>query len=233
MVVVELGVPIGTHHQEALRLRWADDVAEEEQRGLGRPLEIVEHEQQGCFPGRAGEPGGNGVEEAVAFRLRVGLQRSRQVGQPLGQLGGQAHKLPAMAAEALAQPVRRRVVDEVAQSLQERLVGDAQILVAAAGQHDAALGVSHLSEFGREPGLSHSRLPGEQGHPELSGRRSLPQLLEPLQVVVASHEDPPNVGQEGRHRDGRLREWLPAHLTDGNRLGETFCCRPGYGRCLA
>jgi hypothetical protein len=70
MVVREFGVPVGAEDEDA-PAAGPDDVAEQQQRRLGRPLEVVEH-QQHRFVGRGGrEPGRHSVEEAIPLGVGV------------------------------------------------------------------------------------------------------------------------------------------------------------------
>jgi hypothetical protein len=50
-----------------------EDVAEEHQRGLRRPVDVVEDEEDRRLEGGVGQPGGYGVEQAVALGNRVGV----------------------------------------------------------------------------------------------------------------------------------------------------------------
>ena len=185
-------------------------MAEQQQRGLRRPLEIVEDQEHRLVGGRRRQPGGHRVEQPVTLSLRVGTERGREVRHPLTQFGDEPCQLTSVPAETLLERLGRRVIDEVAQRLHERLVGHAQVLVAAAGQHDAALIVDPDGNLGGQAGLAHSRLPGQEGDPPLARRRFLPQLRQPLQFGVAADEDPPDVGEQRRHRDRRTAAAAPS-----------------------
>ena len=75
MVVVELGIPIGAEDEEALRIRGLHDMPQQEEGRLGRPLEVVEDEEQRGIVGGCAQPGYDGVEETVALGLGVGPKR--------------------------------------------------------------------------------------------------------------------------------------------------------------
>ncbi|MGH8991179.1 MAG: hypothetical protein ACRDZ7_06585 [Acidimicrobiia bacterium] len=71
MVVAEFGVPVSAQDEDPLGLGRAYDVAQQQQGGLRRPLEIVEHQQEGLVCRGRPQPGGHGVEETVALGFRV------------------------------------------------------------------------------------------------------------------------------------------------------------------
>jgi hypothetical protein len=93
------------------------------------------------------------------------------------------------------------VVGEVAEGLHEGLVGDAEVLVAAAGQHGGPFVVHTGGELGGQARLPDPGLTGHESHPQFPRRRLLPQLAEPVELAVSADEDPPDVGQEGREWD--------------------------------
>jgi hypothetical protein len=114
------------------------------------------------------------------------------------------------------------VGDIVTEGLHEGLVGDPEVLVAATGQHDGTLLVDRSCQFSGEPCLADAGFPRQEGDPPLAGDDLLPELVEPSELVIASHEDPPDVGEEGGHRNGGLGSCLPEHLNGGHRLRQTL-----------
>ena len=234
VVVRQLGVPVGAEDEDPSG-GHPDDVTQEEERRLRRPLEVVEHQHDGFLGGRGGQPGGHGVEEAVPLHLGIGSQRRRQPWSPIGQLGDQAGQLPAVAAEPLLQA--GSVVRELAQRLHERLVRHAEVLVAAAGQHRGSLVVHLPGQLGGQPGLPDAGLPGQEGDPGFTGPRLLPQLGEPVELAVPADEDLSNVGEEGRERHRGLGGGLPVDLDCRERTRkslelETTDRREGFLACV-
>src|SRR5256885_1489918 len=80
---------------------------------------------------------------------------------------------PAVATETVGKP--GNVVHEVAQCLDERLVGHTEVLVAASSQHHGPVAVHAPGELGGKAGLAHARLPGQEGNAQAPGHRLLPQ----------------------------------------------------------
>jgi hypothetical protein len=140
-----------------------------------------------------------------------------------------------------AQAGRPRDGGEVlAQRLHERLIGDAEVLVAPTRQHRRAGGVDPAGQLGRQAGLADARLPGQQGESALAGGGLLPHLAKPLELGVPADEDPPDGGDE--RREGQLVGpglGLPAHLADGHRGGQPLelhrlqIGKPGLGPAAA
>jgi len=149
-------------------------------------MDVVEHEEHGCFGGDIGQPGGYGVEEPIALGLRIGEQRLGQAGDQMAELWNEPGELATMTAQASL----RDVGDIVVQRFDERLVGHAEVLVAAAGQHHGTFFVHQGGQLGGEAGLADPWLAGEQGRPPLSRHRLLPQLGESLRLRLPPNEDP-------------------------------------------
>lgn len=146
------------------------------------------------------------------------MQRRREAGNALG-LWYQPDELASVAAQAPGQLLGRHVIHEMAQGLHEGLVRHAEILVAAAGEDCHPLVVHLPGELRRQAGLAHARLPRQQRQPQVAGGRLLPQLPEPLHLVLTGDEDRPLLGEQNGQWNKR-REGRPANLANGNRLGE-------------
>jgi hypothetical protein len=120
------------------------------------------------------------------------------------------------------QVLGRRVVDEMPQGFHEWLVGDTQFLVAPAGQDGGALLVDGRSQLDGQTGLPDTRLSGQQRDPQVTGRSLLPELLEPLQLVLPPHEDAADVGEQEWLRYRRLRQRFPDQLTGGHGVRQSL-----------
>jgi hypothetical protein len=199
-------------------------MAQEQQRGLGGPVEVVEDEQDRRLCGDRSQPYRHGIEEAVALGLGIGPQRLGQAADEIGDLGNQPDELTSVATEARCAPLGSGVHDVVAQRLHEGLEGNAEVLVAASGQDDGILGVDQAGELGGEPGLTDPGLTGEERQLPVSGRCSLPQLLQPFELVVPADEDP--VCPREQLRDWNARpgsdQRCPVDFADRHRVGQTL-----------
>ena len=84
MVPADVGVAVGPDDEQGHRLAGADQVFEQQQRGLGGPVEVVEQEHDrppACnWPGHVDDGG----EEQIALGLGVGPLRRREAGHPAG-----------------------------------------------------------------------------------------------------------------------------------------------------
>ncbi len=90
------------------------------------------------------------------------------------------------------------------EGLHERLVGNPQVLVTATGEHRGSVAV----------------YPAGKRQAQLSGRRLRPHVLEPVQLVGASHETWADAGQEGGQRDRGFGKGLPLDPADLDRVGQ-------------
>jgi hypothetical protein len=115
------------------------------------------------------------------------------------------------------------VLDEPPQRLDERLVGNAEVLVAAAGEDEPA-GLDDLArELGREARLANAGLPTHQHDPEPARRGLLPRAGDDLALVEAS-----DVGEwvtaveERRKREVGGDLHVPCDLVRGDRRGKAL-----------
>src|SRR5207253_11283296 len=67
----QLPLPVGAENQKRCRLRGLDQMAEEEQGRLGRPVEVVEDEEDGMATRGGGQNGGDRLEEPVPVAFGV------------------------------------------------------------------------------------------------------------------------------------------------------------------
>ncbi len=211
MVPADLGVPVGADDQQTHGFGGTGHVAEQQERGLGRPLEVVEDEQDGMLPGSGGEPARHPVEEPVALRLGIGAERRWKSGDPVRQLRHQAGQLAWVSAQPGGQLVDGGVVDQVAQRFDKGLVRHAEVLTARPGQHGGVLAVDLTGQLRRQAGLAHPGLPGQKRDALLSGRRLLPQLVEALELAFPAHEDPQRSSEQRRERHRRILQRGPLH----------------------
>jgi hypothetical protein len=213
-------------------------VAQQQQRRLGRPVGVVDHEQHRRPLGDGRHQLDHGLEEPVALRLGIGADRGVQATHQVAEVGHQPGQLAGQGAEHPPQLGGPGRVDVPAQRLGDRLVGHGQLLVATAPQHDAALLVGEAGQLLDQAGLADAGLTGDQHDPPLPADRLLPGVHQrvPLRDPAGERE---HVGQlDGRwqrdadrvrafvvgcrpddlaHRQ-RARDALELQLTDRSQL---------------
>ena len=184
----QLVVAIDAEHERRALLRRAEQVAHEQQRGLVGPLQVVEHERHRLDARDARHEHGHRLEQAVALRLGLALQRRGEVGHTLGEQRDEPGELTAETLELRAQRGVRRRRDVVVERLDERLVRHQHLLVAPAVEHGRAVGVQPAGQLTRELGLADAGLTRHEQRPTSTGARVRPRLEEPLELGVAAHE---------------------------------------------
>jgi hypothetical protein len=213
MAPADLAVAVGADNEQPQWFRGAQNMAQQEQGGLGRPVQIVEDQQGGRLGGDSRQPGSQGIEEAVALGLGVGAERLGQACDEVGKFGEEAGEIAGIASETGI----RGGGHIMAQRFHEGLIGDSEVLVAAAGQHDTSGFPDVTGQLHRQTGLADTRLAAQEGEPPVSDSGLLPQRKETLQFLVAPHEDPACSRQDARHREERPGQRRPVHLAGGNR----------------
>ena len=225
MAAVEVGVAVGGQDEHPHRRDRAQEVAQQEQRRLVGPVQVVEHEDDRGVVRAGGQQVGDGLEQAVALGVGLGLQRLGQAGDPGAELGQQPGELARQGAQLGPQPVggdRRGVAP---QRLREGLEGGAQLRVAAAPEDGAALVVGDADGLGDQPGLADAGLAGDQHQAALARRRppSTPTPARPARPPPGEGEDrapsrrPRAAGAPASSTAGR-----PDHLAHRDRLGEAL-----------
>ena len=86
---VEVGAAVCADDLHAGVLAEAQEMPQQQQRGLGRPVKVVENQDDGCAGGGDSEQRNDGVEKCIAFGVRVGAGRRGEIGQHIGQPGNQ------------------------------------------------------------------------------------------------------------------------------------------------
>ena len=104
---------------------------------------------------------------------------SRMSGKRRRSSGTSSDELGPMALGSAARPGRRRaVLDEMGDGLDPWLVGDAQLLVAPAVEHDRPLAVRLDRQLGGQAGLADAGFAGEERDASFPGGRCLEGLVE-------------------------------------------------------
>jgi hypothetical protein len=157
----DFGVAVGSD-DEKRRRSGPQDVSQEGERLGSGPVQVVEDEDEQLVPGGLLEEGGGGVEEPVAVTIGARDPRRRGVGQAVRQLGSDAGELAAVSAHVGTQLGQRATAQEVAERLGERLVRDADLLVAAPVEHAGAQVMGLAGEVGDKGRLADTRFPADQ-----------------------------------------------------------------------
>ncbi len=229
----ELGVAVGGQHEEPQGRRRTDDVAEQEEGRLGGPLQVVEDEQDGLVGGDGAQPGGHGVEEAVALGLGVGTQRGVRAPGPAPEARGPDG--PARRrSDPGEEPGGSRACGRPGGGGPRPRAGRGRpgprrsARPAPSPRRRGARG-----QDGRQAGLAHPWLAPQHRHPPLARPRLLPGDPQAVELVLPAHEDAPRAGEEGGQGDrGKLARLaslgfgvlgpLPAHRHGRDRGGQPF-----------
>ena len=158
MLDVELGLPVGAEHQETGLARIASQVLQQQQGRLVGPMQVVEHEHHGPVLRGLAQQRAHGLEQPRARALRVAGQRLREVGDQLRELGHEPSQLAADQVHLSGQLARRTRVDVLSQRLDERLLCEQALLVAAPVEHDRSVLERALRELRRQARLADARL---------------------------------------------------------------------------
>ena len=227
MLAVELGVAVGGEDQDARHPLAAGQVEERLKRRLRGPVQVVEGEDERAAGGLVGQP----VHEPFEHRPRLDLA-GRQV---VDQLGNQPSEHAAAQAEHL---LAGRVIDAaqvVAQRFGKRLVGDLQMLVDAAEQHERALPVRADCQLTGETGLAGAWLTAEQHDLPRALGCPAPRRLQARHLLRPADERPRRLGGDTRRQRDRgervvLGQRRPADLDGGAPAPQAPSAPPARAR---
>ena len=99
MAAIEVGVAIGTDHEQTHGFRRTHDVTQKKQRRLLCPVQIIEDEKHRSPRRQRRKPCGDSIEEAIALGFGIRLQRRIGRGNLLGEDGDQTRHLAGIPAE--------------------------------------------------------------------------------------------------------------------------------------
>ena len=102
-----------------------------------RPVEVVNHEQHGLEAPEGRQPTGNRLKELEP--LGFGISRDHRSGDQLSDVRSQSGQFSWPRPQQHVQVSGRGTIQEVRQGLGERLVGDADVLVASAEEDHGPL----------------------------------------------------------------------------------------------
>ena len=198
---------------------------QEKERRLGRPVEVVDDEEDRLQVRRRHQRSRDRFEQSVLRRLGIGRRRRGHIGHVLREARHQARQLSRMTPHHLHEVLGLEVVDDERERLDERLVGNAQLVVAPAVDDGEPLRVDAARELAGQPCLADARLARHQDHRSLPVDRGAPEREQRVELGVAAHEREPAGGFEPlRERQAALdvRTRLPLDAQRGDRRGQAL-----------
>lgn len=224
----ELGITEGGKDEDRRFRRVGDDVPKHLEARLVRPLEVIEHEDEGVRGRHMLEEPGHGAVQEVALGVGVRAHRGRDVAQPAAETGHDARQLPAVDRGMAFEFEYVGVSDVVRKCLDEETVGDAEVLFATSEEHDRTHFVGREGHLGLERGLAHSRLAGKEDHPaSVAGDCTLQSLQESSGLRFAADDADGQPGLEAEGQGHPLRGQLvarrfPGHLQSEHRVAQAL-----------
>ena len=223
----QLGVAVGPGDQEPGGALVGDDVAQELQGRLVRPVQVVEDEHGAAVTAQGVQQPHHRCEEHVALGVGVRGPRRRHGAEPLGHA---ADEPPQSAAELLDVGRQQPLVGVghvVAERFDEGLVGNGQFLVGAPEQHHHPRAVGPARRLGHQRGLPLAGFPGdEQDLAALAGGHPLDGQVEqreferpPDDADPRAPAEPRREGDPARGGDGAGGPTQPERL---HRLGQSL-----------
>ena len=197
--------------------------------------------------------GGKGQERVgrgeghVPLALAVPRTRPRSVRHPAPELRHEPREVAAHLSEVPREEEGRRVTDEIAERLDDRLVGNPDPLLAAPVDDAGPTLTDGLGHLLAQARLPDSRLPGDQSDPHHPAGRLFKRGEQHLPLALPAEEGPGADGLEARRHGQRLERQSDKHhdllwalrgrralqfqlgLCDGHGDGETKVRRPDLG----
>ena len=136
----------------------------------------------------------DGIEQCIAFGVRVRARRRGEFGQHVGEPGNQGQQ--RFDAAQPAQPTRTEAGNQRTQGFRERLVRRSEVLVATAVEDDGALLVGLSGPFTGQPRLADAGFPRDQDCMRAAVERGLPRGQKSFEFGAAPDEGP----RPGQHR---------------------------------
>ena len=183
---VEIGAAVRAEDLHTGVFAEPEQMPQQQQRRLGGPVEVVEHQHHRSARGGGCQHGDDRVEQRVALGVRIRTRRRGQFGQRLAERGHQRQQ--GLDAPQPPQPVGPHARHQRPQRFGERLVRRTEVLVAPAVQHDDPLPVGPLRPFPRQAGLSDPGLACDQHGTRAGGQGERPSRHEALQLAAPADE---------------------------------------------
>ena len=190
---MELVAAVGDERERAHALEALRDVVEQLARGVVRPVDVLDHEQQRVIRGRNREQRDDPLEQP---QLRVARVRDRRGSGTVAELGEELRELTARGPEPGDHLVRVRLGEVIADRLDEREIGEGELgLAAPAAEHLGSEPPRLPAELVRQPGLADARFAREHDHAAVAAARLEQGVLELRELVIAADQVRAEAGQ--------------------------------------
>jgi hypothetical protein len=212
---IEVGAAVGAQDVQPNAVTGAEQVAQQQQRGLGRPVHVVDHNQDRQLCGHRRQEASQRIEQQGPFSVWVGLGRSSQARNDIAELGRQTSQL--LNAPDRTQAGRAEIRHQGAEGLGEGLVGGSHLLVAAPVQDNGTLVVGLAGRLRGQAGFTHPGLAGDEHGPGGAGGGGGPLSGQAIEFRPATDE-----GATGG------QDWWQAGAVEG-RWPARSVVRPHWG----
>ena len=190
VAAAQLDVAIGRDHEQPRRPELAGEELEQQERRLVRPVQIVEHQDQGRAPRGVAQEADHRVEEAKARLLRIEARRLGQVGEDLPDLGDHARDLGAAEPEVLAQLSRLASGGVGAHDLDPGPERGCPLAFVAAPPVDLRAADARVGgELFRDARLADAGLADQEQDPRLPGEGVVEEGAAARHLLLAADED--------------------------------------------
>ena len=186
MRAVQVGAAVGGDDLHLGLVTEAQQVPQQEQRGFGRPVQVIEDQHHRRARGGDSEYRDDGVEQCVALGVGIGARRRGQIGQQIDQPRheGKQRFQCAQSPKATGAQTRRQRANRFG----ERLVRRPQVLVTPSVQDHGALVVGLSRPFTGQTCLADTGLTRDQDRVGDTGERGLPRGLQIFEFASAPDE---------------------------------------------
>ena len=222
VLLADLDRPVGAEDHQRRALGRACEVAKQQQARLVGPVQVVQEQHQRAKMRGVGQQRGDRLEQAEA--LLLGAEAGRPVGGArVLELRQDRGELRAPRGDLHGQLGRGAAGDVVAQRLDERLVGNEGLLMAAARQHRRAPLVRRAGELPYQARLADPGLAREHHDAQAALAHRRPRRLQCRHRIGPTDERAAVLAREQRGQwDTHLGRGLPDHLASSDRLGDAL-----------
>ena len=176
----EVLVAIRGDEEQASVGQFLHEVLQQQQRRRRGPLDVVDHEEHRVQPGESTNERDDGVEqlEPRHRRLDLGMARRAAGEQASERTGSLRHREGERIVECRGLPERHG----------ERVVGDGQVAVAGAREHDRSLGVGDRRRMRDQPRLAEAGRSRDEDERCLTRSSSMPCVGEDAELTLPTDQ---------------------------------------------